>query len=41
MKKLFYLAAFVGLVTTGCRKIEVDGGTTTVIDTSGNGGSTT
>ncbi len=30
MKKLFYLAAFIGLVTTGCRKIEVDG--------NGNGG---
>ncbi|MEP6584798.1 MAG: hypothetical protein ABJA90_11045 [Ginsengibacter sp.] len=30
MKKLFYLAAFIGLVTTGCRKIEVDGGTTVV-----------
>ena len=27
MKKLIYLAAFVGLITTGCRKIEVDGGT--------------
>ncbi len=25
MKKLIYLAAFVGLITTGCRKIEVDG----------------
>lgn len=30
MKKLFYLAAFIGLLTTGCRKIEVDGGTTVV-----------
>src|SRR6476659_5517651 len=30
MKKLFYLAAFVGFVTTGCRKIEVDGGSTVV-----------
>lgn len=37
MKKLFYLAAFVGLIATGCRKIEVDGGTTTVIDTTGGG----
>ncbi len=35
MKKLFYLAAFVGLISTGCRKIEVDGGTITVIDTTG------
>ncbi len=35
MKKLFYLAAFVGLITTGCRKIEVDG--TTVIDNPGGG----
>jgi hypothetical protein len=25
MKKLFYLAVFVGLLSTGCRKIEVDG----------------
>ncbi len=40
MKKLFYLAAFIGLVTTGCRKIEVDGGTTTIIDTTGNNGGT-
>lgn len=38
MKKLFYLAAFVGLVTAGCRKIEVDGGTVTVIDTTSTGG---
>ncbi len=38
MKKLFYLAAFVGLISTGCRKIEVDGGTTTIIDTTGGGG---
>ncbi|MEP7229487.1 MAG: hypothetical protein ABI691_04500 [Ginsengibacter sp.] len=36
MKKLFYLAAFVGLISTGCRKIEVDGGTITVIDTTGS-----
>ncbi len=35
MKKLCYLAAFVGLISTGCRKIEVDGGTITVIDTTG------
>ncbi|MEP6926318.1 MAG: hypothetical protein ABI834_01720 [Ginsengibacter sp.] len=40
MKKLFYLAAFVGFISTGCRKIEVDGGTTTVVDTTGNGGGT-
>ncbi len=38
MKKLFYLAAFAGLISTGCRKIEVDGGTTTIIDTTNNGG---
>ena len=38
MKKLFYLAAFVGLITTGCRKIEVDGGT---IVTPPPGGGTT
>ncbi|MEO6636796.1 MAG: hypothetical protein ABIN25_00880, partial [Ginsengibacter sp.] len=38
MKKLFYLAAFAGLISTGCRKIEVDGDTTTIIDTSGNNG---
>ena len=25
MKKLLYLAAFTGLIMTGCRKIEVDG----------------
>ncbi len=41
MKKLFYLAAFIGLVTTGCRKIEVDGGTVTVIDTTNNNGGST
>lgn len=35
MKKLFYLAAFVGIISTGCRKIEVDGGT--IIDTTGGG----
>lgn len=35
MKKLFYLAAFVGLMTTGCRKIEVDG---SPIVTPGGGG---
>jgi hypothetical protein len=40
MKKLFYLAAFVGILSGGCRKIEVDGGTTTVIDTTGNSGGT-
>ncbi len=39
MKKLFYLAAFIGLVTTGCRKIEVDGGTT-VVTQPGGGDST-
>ena len=38
MKKLFIAAAFLGLISTGCRKIEVDG-TTTVV--SGGGGSTT
>ena len=30
MKKLIYLTAFAGLVISGCRKIEVDGGTTVV-----------
>jgi hypothetical protein len=39
MKKLFYLAAFVGLITTGCRKIEVDGGTV-VTPPAGGGGTT-
>lgn len=29
MKKLFILIASVGMMATGCRKIEVDGGTTT------------
>jgi hypothetical protein len=28
MKKLLYLAAFTGLIMTGCRKIEVDGDST-------------
>lgn len=37
MKKLFIAAAFLGLIATGCRKIEVDG-TTTVV--SGGGGTT-
>ena len=36
MKKLFIAAAFLGLISTGCRKIEVDG--TTII--SGGGGTT-
>ena len=36
MKKLFLAAAFLGLISTGCRKIEVDG--TTII--SGGGGTT-
>lgn len=36
MKKLFYLAAFAGLITTGCRKIEVDGGTTVVTNPGGD-----
>lgn len=30
MKKLFYFAAFAALLNMGCRKIEVDGGTTVV-----------
>ncbi|MBI1343210.1 MAG: hypothetical protein GC171_09765 [Terrimonas sp.] len=30
MKKVFILAAFAGLLSTGCRKIEIDGSTTTV-----------
>lgn len=33
MKKLLILAASVGMIATGCRKIEVDGGTTTVTTT--------
>lgn len=33
MKKLFILIASVGMVATGCRKIEVDGGTTPVTPT--------
>ena len=37
MKKLFYLAAFIALVSTGCRKIEVDGKG----DGSNNGGGDT
>ena len=36
MKKLFYLAAFAGLITTGCRKIEVDGGTTVITNPGGD-----
>jgi hypothetical protein len=40
MKKLFYLAAFAGLISTGCRKIEVDGGTTVVTPPPGGGDST-
>ncbi|MEO8108736.1 MAG: hypothetical protein ABI594_01830 [Ginsengibacter sp.] len=36
MKKLFYLAAFAGLITTGCRKIEVDGGTTVITQPGGD-----
>jgi hypothetical protein len=39
MKKLFIAAAFLGLITTGCRKIEVDG--TTIISGGGGGGTTT
>ncbi len=34
MKKLFILIAAAGLVTTSCRKIEVDGGTTTTTTTT-------
>jgi len=34
MKKLFFLLATTGLLVTGCRKIEVDGGTTTIPTTS-------
>ncbi len=37
MKKLFYVAAFVGLITTGCRKIEVDGDTVVTPPTTGGG----
>lgn len=37
MKKLFIAAALLGLITTGCRKIEVDGSTTII---SGGGGTT-
>lgn len=36
MKKLFFLAAFAGLISTGCRKIEVDGTVSNPIDTTGN-----
>ena len=36
MKKLFYLAAFIGLISTGCRKIEVDGGTTVITQPGGD-----
>ena len=38
MKKLFIAAAFIGLISTGCRKIEVDG--TTIISGGGGGGTT-
>ena len=38
MKKLFLAAAFLGLISTGCRKIEVDG--TTIIYGGGGGGTT-
>ena len=34
MKKLFILAASIGLLATGCRKIEMDGGTTTTVQTT-------
>ncbi len=40
MKKLFIAAAFLGLLSTGCRKIEVDGGTT-VVSGGGTGGTPT
>jgi hypothetical protein len=37
MKKFFFLAATLGLLATGCRKIEIDGNTTiTTIPTSDN-----
>lgn len=39
MKKLFIAATFIGLIFTGCRKIEVDG--TTIISGGGGGGTTT
>ena len=39
MKKLFIAATFLGLLSTGCRKIEVDG-TTTIVG-GGGGGTTT
>jgi len=35
MKKLFIATAFLGLISTGCRKIEVDGTTTTVSSITG------
>ena len=38
MKKLFLAAAFISLISTGCRKIEVDG--TTIISGGGGGGTT-
>ncbi len=41
MKKLFYLAAFIGLVTTGCRKIEVDGNGNGNSGGNGGGGDST
>ena len=34
MKKVFILIALVGSIATGCRKIEVDGGTTTTTVTT-------
>ena len=38
MKNLFLAAAFISLISTGCRKIEVDG--TTIISGGGGGGTT-
>src|SRR5258705_7609099 len=38
MKKLLLYAALIGMTSVGCRKIEVDGGTTVV---NGGGGTTT
>src|SRR6187549_2250525 len=39
MKKLFIAAAFLGVIASGCRKIEVDGDT--IISGGGGGGGTT
>jgi len=39
MKKLFIAATFLGLLSAGCRKIEIDGGTT-VVSGGGTGGTT-